>query len=133
MIDLTVHHPTIRLYHTNQLPSIAHVNPTIRSYVHSHLSIEIVRPVNPTIRFSPQSIAIDCHTIRSIIPSIDYHYLPLFAINCPGFTPRAGVCRIFDAGREMSMRVSLGSPPLFSNFPQSLPTDIEISFGHNHK
>ena len=123
MIDLTVHHPTIRLYHTKQLPSIANVNPTNRSYVHSHLSIEIVRPVNPTIRFSPQSIAIDCHTIRPIIQSIGYQLLPLFAIDCLGFTPWAGVCRVFDAGREEPMRVSLGSLPLFSNFPQSLPTD----------
>ena len=58
---------------------------------------------------SEQSIAIDCkrhpnnrlpsiaNVIRPIIPSIGCHYLPLFAIDCPGFTPWAGVCRTFDA------------------------------------
>ena len=67
---------------------------------------------------------------------LQYHPHPLFAIDCPWFTPWAGVCRIFDAGREMSMRVSLGSLPLFSNFPQSLPTDsrnpFSTSLDHNN-
>ena len=78
--------------------------------------------------------SIDCPTSsdHSIFPSIDCttssDHSIISSIDCSGFTPWAGVCRVFDAGREMSMRVSLGSLPLFSNFPQSLPTDSRNPF-----
>ena len=46
---------------------------------------------------SEQSIAIDCkrHPTNYTI-----NRLPLFAIDCPGFTPWARVCRVFDAGNQ---------------------------------
>ncbi len=82
-------------------------------------------PTNYTINRLPL-FAIICHRLPRVYTVNEMRFAFIYTHHCQSiarFTPWAVVCRVFDAGREMSMRVSLGSPPLFSNFHQSLPTD----------
>ena len=97
-VDLTVHHPTIRLYHTNQLPSIAHI---IRPFGYTTIpSIDWHQSTSSDQSVIPHhSIGINPHHPTYRLYDHSVIRLASIAIDCPGFTPWAGSCRTFGACR----------------------------------